>query len=284
MNEFESHSPEIPPIPEFNTTIECFQELGKQDLLKEIAPFFTAPELLESRKASKEFVDEREFGLKECVESARDIFTLEVISEWGRMPLEKRNEIVQEYQHAIADSLGIERGNVYFEEMAEGVNGYNNGDGNVYLNIRMLADPKNIIGLIDVVAHETRHQFQHAVVENPERFGISREVANEWAFGMENYTVNGATQYDPWGYHYNPVEVDARYFGEAVVRELTKGFINDYASIATNGEIRYEKANISFGSFINDRDWHIKQAEKALEKGDMNGYKNHMTDAKRSTK
>lgn len=283
MNEFKPTSPEIPPLPEFNASFERMNELRECDLLKEIAPFFTAPELLESRKEVNENNNERVFGLKECIESARDIFTLKVISEWGRMSLEKRNAIVQEYQHAIADGLGIERGNVYFEEMADGVNGYNNGDGNVYLNIRMLADPKNIIGLIDVIAHETRHQFQHAVVENPEKFGISPEVANEWAFGMENYTVNSATQYDPWGYHYNPVEIDARYFGESVVRELTKDFINDYAA-ANDGRIKYEKANISFGSFINDRDWHIKQAEKALEKGDMRNYKNHIADAKRSTK
>jgi len=33
--------------------------------------------------------------------------------------------------------------------------------------------------------------------------------------------------YDPWGYTYNPMETDAKYFGEAMVRELTKAIINN---------------------------------------------------------
>ena len=33
--------------------------------------------------------------------------------------------------------------------------------------------------------------------------------------------------YDPWGYTYNPMETDAKYFGESMVRELTKDIINN---------------------------------------------------------
>lgn len=30
---------------------------------------------------------------------------------------------------------------------------------------------------------------------------------------------------DPWGYKYNPLETDARYAGESVVREMTKDYM-----------------------------------------------------------
>lgn len=283
MNEFQNHPSEYPSLPEFHAQTDIPQELSTKDILQELASFFTAEDLLESTETTSEYVDEREYGLRECVEAAKEIFTPEVISEWGRLPLETRNEILQDYQHAIADSLGIERGQVIFEEMDDDVNGYNNGDGNVYLNIRMLADPRYVIGLIDVVAHETRHQFQHAVVENPGRFGISQEVANEWAYGMEYYTDGGVTQYDPWGYHYNPLETDARYFGEAVVRELTKDLINEAGYSAPSATASVE--HLSFGSmFIDDREWHIQEAEKAIANGDLMAYREHLADARRSTK
>ena len=40
---------------------------------------------------------------------------------------------------------------------------------------------------------------------------------------MRNITITESFT----GYQYNPVEIGARYFGESMVRELTKGIINN---------------------------------------------------------
>lgn len=40
----------------------------------------------------------------------------------------------------------------------------------------------------------------------------------------------------------------------------------------------------TLSSFVNDRDWHIKEAEAALSRGDMTSYKDHMSSAKICTK
>lgn len=274
MDEFKSAGMEVPQQQEFPPVGDIPQEFTQADLLEEVASFFTAPEVLEQ----KEYVDEREIGLRETVEAAREIFTPEVISEWAYMSLEERNAVFQEYQHAVAEALGIEAGNVIFEDMP-GAYGYNNGDGNVYLNIMLLQDPKWVIKCIDTIAHETRHQFQHDAVLDPERFGISPETAKEWAWAIENYTDQDLSMYDPWGYHYNPIEVDSRYFGESVVRELTKGMINGYASLSEQ-----PRMNEAHGLFINDREWNISQAEKALKEGNLGQYRDYMNDASRSTK
>ncbi|MBP5189711.1 MAG: hypothetical protein J6031_02205 [Bacteroidales bacterium] len=274
MDEIKKTGMEYPQQPEFPSTNDIPQEFSKSDLFKEVAPYYTAREVFET----KEYVDEREFGLKETVEAAKEIFTPQVISEWGNMTIEQRSAKYQEYQHAVAEALGIEAGNVIFKDIP-GAYGYNNGDGNVYLNTMLLEDPQWVIKCIDTIAHETRHQFQHEAVLDPERFGISPEVAKEWAWAIENYTQEDLSQYDPWGYHYNPIEIDSRYFGESVVRELTKDLINDYASLAENTHM-----NEAHGLFINDREWNIKQAEKALADGDLNGYRNYLDDASKSTK
>lgn len=274
MDEFKSAGMEVPQQPEFPSTGDIPQEFSQEDLFQEVAPYYTAMEVLET----KEYADEREIGLDETVEAAREIFTPQVISEWGNMTLEERNAVFQEYQHAVAEALGIEPGNVIFKDIPRAY-GYNNGDGNVYLNVMLLEDPKWVIKCIDTIAHETRHQFQHDAVMDPERFGISPEVAKEWAWAIENYTDEDLSQYDPWGYHYNPIEIDSRYFGESVVRELTKGLINDYASVNEASRI-----NEAHGLMVNDREWNIQQAEKALAKGDLNTYRSYLDDASRSTK
>lgn len=274
MDEFKSAGMEVPQQPEFPSTSDIPQEFSQTDFLQEVAPYYTAMKVVET----KEYVNEREIGLNETVEAAREIFSPEVISEWGNMSLEQRNAVFQEYQHAVAEALGIEAGQVIFKDIP-GAYGYNNGDGNVYLNIMLLEDPKWVIKCIDTIAHETRHQFQHDAVLDPERFGISPEVAKEWAWAIENYTDQDLSQYDPWGYHYNPIEMDSRYFGESVVRELTKDLINDYASLSETNHM-----NEAHGLMVNDREWNIEQAEKALARGDLNTYRNYLDDASRSTK
>lgn len=41
---------------------------------------------------------------------------------------------------------------------------------------------------------------------------------------MEEYTDLPPYAFDPWGYKYNALELDARYAGETVVREFTKEY------------------------------------------------------------
>ena len=224
---------EIPPIKEFEQNPECSDALSPDELKSEIDPFFSAPECqefqenLNSQERNDEYIHEREYGLKECSEAAKDIFSREVLLEWKNMSYQERKEIAERYAKAISSGLGIASGRVYFIPWPEHQRGRNVGDGNIYLNADFLGNPKNIIDLIDTSAHEIRHQFQMEAVAAPERFGISPEVAREWRYGLKHYTKDYATQYDPWGYHYNPVEIDARYFGETIVREVTKDLIQE---------------------------------------------------------
>lgn len=224
---------DIPSVKEFDQTPEWSDDLSPDELRSEIDPFFSTPESQEvpvsedSLERNNEYIDEREYGLKECSEAAKDIFSREILLEWKNMSYKERKEIAERYAKAISAGLGIEPGRVYFIPWPENQRGRNVGDGNIYLNADFLGNPKNVIDLIDTIAHEIRHQFQMEAVATPERFGFSPEVAQEWRYGLKYYTTDYATQYDPWGYHYNPVEIDARYFGETIVREVTKDLIQE---------------------------------------------------------
>lgn len=284
MDEFKPTGVEIPPVKEFEISNEWTNQFNEIDFQKELLGYFSPSERIENNRIQGEYINEREFGLKECIESTKEIFTKDVIANWRYYSLEQREKIAQQYGETVANSLNIDNGHVFFKKLPELVGGYNNGDGNVYLNYNMLTNPGNVIKLIDTIAHETRHQFQHEAVLNPEKYGISPEVAKEWEFGLKNYTTCGSTMYDPWGYHYNPVEVDARYFGESVVRSLTKDIINQRQFNISDDSLNKKDVSSGPNYFINDRDWHIKEAEKALDRGDISNYNDHMSSAKISTK
>lgn len=53
------------------------------------------------------------------------------------------------------------------------------------------------------------------------------EVRNEWAVASAIYNYDQPSCYDPWGYTYNLLEIDSRYAGETVVRNVTNQLIND---------------------------------------------------------
>jgi len=227
MNEFMENKTEIPPVQD--SMQSEYQNYSLDTAMNELKAFNAETDAIynESASEAKETTDAREIGLKECCDAAKGIFTAEVLADWGKMSVKERDQIVQEYSKAVGEGLDIDFKGIVFEQMEPGLMGYNNGNGYVYLNENLLRDPKEVVNLIDTVAHEARHQMQTEAIKNPERFGIDQATVNEWEAGFANYTTESPTALDPWGYHYNPVEVDARYFGESVVRELTKGLINN---------------------------------------------------------
>lgn len=172
--------------------------------------------------------DTREYGLQECSDAAKEIFTPEVLSRWGLMDLQERQDKLTEYAERVADVLGVNI-NVVFQQglLDQGAWGYNDGQGNVVLDASFVYDPAQVLEAISTIAHETRHQFQHDVCEHPENYDIDPYTVAEWQAGYKNYTQQMQTAEDPWGYFFNPLEIDARYFGESVVRELTRSFINE---------------------------------------------------------
>jgi len=228
MNEFVENKTEIPPVQEYSQPPE-YQDYSLDTVKSELEAFdsVTDAKINEAAPDAKEKTNVREYGLKECCDSAKNIFTKEVLADWGKMSVKQRDQIVQEYSKAIGKGLDINYKGIVFEKMQPGLLGYNNGNGYVYLNDTLIKNPKEVVNLIDTVAHEARHQMQSEAIKNPEKFGVDQATIKEWKVGLETYTGRNDRTLDPWGYFYNPVELDARYFGESVVRELKKGLINN---------------------------------------------------------
>lgn len=227
INEMTKEVQEIPSLPEV-------QEVKTEyNVVKDVLSDFvnSIKEYTDAVPESKEIVEAREYGVKECADVAKACFTPEVIRAWGMMDLDARNKVIQEYANGIGEAMGINFKGIVWEQfpIENGMYtyGYNAGDGYVHLNIDMLADPGQLMHVVDTVAHEARHQLQNEAIENPSKFPIDEATIKEWTVGREVYTLDMPSAYDPWGYTYNPMETDAKYFGESMVRELTKDIINN---------------------------------------------------------
>lgn len=231
INEMTKDVLEVPSLPDVQEIKEEYNVVKEawDDFVNSIKEY--GDSVTDSKYAPSEIVEAREYGVKECADVAKACFTPEIIKEWGLMNLEARDKVIQEYANGIGEAMGINFKGIVWEHfpIENGVYtyGYNAGDGYVHLNVDMLADPGQLMHVVDTVAHEARHQLQNEAIENPSKFPIDEATIKEWTVGRDIYTLDQPNAYDPWGYTYNPMETDARYFGESMVRELTKDLINN---------------------------------------------------------
>ncbi len=176
-------------------------------------------------KLGGNFVEERDFGLDKCSEAAKEIFNPGVIENWANFSLEQRKEIAGAYAAEVANAFELHNfTGVFFEDLDPGVMGYNNGDGSIHLSNTLIAPWTSPLEIMNTITHELRHQYQFEAVQG--YHNVADDVRKEWATAQEIYSYDQPYCYDPWGYTYNPLEIDARYAGETVVRNVTHDMIN----------------------------------------------------------
>jgi len=146
-----------------------------------------------------------------------DVFTPEVITEWPEMSAIERQGIAETASQRLNESLGTDAP-IQFRELDEGCYGYRNSEG-ITINSACFesGDLSELRELVDTLAHEHRHEYQHEAIANPERFGISEEKALEWQQNFDDYISDID---DPEGYWNQPVERDAREFADKVVEQM----------------------------------------------------------------
>lgn len=74
----------------------------------------------------------------------------------------------------------------------------------------------DIKGLVEAVAHEGRHAYQHYAVDNP-GFHPDAEEVERWRHNFDD--VLSAEEYGYQRYRTQPIEVDASEYAEAVAAE-----------------------------------------------------------------
>ncbi len=198
------------------------------DAYENVKDFFTGESDTKTlNEFGPEFNEVRNFGLSECTEAAREIFNEGVINEWPNLTPEQRRDIACTYAAEVAEAFGLENyKGVYIEPMEAGTMGYNNGDGSIHLNEVLISPMVSPLEIMNTVTHELRHQYQCEAIQGLHD-EVPESVRNSWAVAQQIYNYDTPSCYDPWGYTYNPLETDARTFGEGVVGSFTNGIINN---------------------------------------------------------
>lgn len=172
------------------------------------------------------FTETRDFGIDECSEAAREIFNEGVINEWPNLTQEQRRDIACAYAAEVAKAFDLKNyEGVYIEQLEPGTLGYNNGDGTIHLSETLISQFTSPFEIMNTITHELRHQYQFEAVNG--EHNIPDDVRKEWAIAQQIYNYDQPSCYDPWGYTYNSLEIDARFAGESVVRNVTNSIIND---------------------------------------------------------
>lgn len=140
----------------------------------------------------------------------RDGFTEQ---SWKQMSVEQRKQMLEKLIPEIALIMGITIGShIGFYDGPSNNNGYYSGDDNsIHININKL-NGSDSYSITQTLIHEMRHAYQHAAVENPDQFNVSKETIDQWRDNFDNYKSSG--QYGYEAYVSQPIEYDAKSFAK----------------------------------------------------------------------
>ncbi len=204
--------------------LDKLNPIDTQSPLSKFTKGFELDWLALNRPIDENGIELREYGIEDCAKSAKEIFTPEVIKKWVTFSPEKKRELCTQYAERTSKAFElVDYKGIVFERLENGVIGYNRGDGIIYLKDEFLTSPFSPLEIIDTITHELRHQYQSEAMRG--KHSIPEDVRKEWMQAYKDYTTGKPWALDPWGYKYNPLEIDARYAGETVIRNLTKDYI-----------------------------------------------------------
>lgn len=210
------------------------------------------------------FKEERDFGLDRCTQAAKEIFNLGVMMGWAELSMQQRMELAGAYAREVADAFELVsyKGVIICEFDAWG---QCNGDGYIYLSNALMNPIVSPFRVIDTIVHESRHQYQYEVSSG--YHNVPEEVVREWAIAEQIYRNDTEPScYDPWAYYYSPLEIDARYAGETVVRNITQDLFNINTSKDGNGIDQHQlKARLVKDGYADDM---LNQTMESLMKLD----------------
>ena len=172
------------------------------------------------------------------VESSKDIG-----ENWPKMTFDERVAWLENYYKDLCKKLGMDPVEFKVVDLKDPIidgeqkdwGGYFSPFEFLWIKNKMVIDSTNINGddsysqlsdLINTVAHETRHQYQHYLIENPDQRpdNISKETIKSWEENFKNYKK---PEDDFEAYRNQPIEDDARNAGEGAAKD----FLNQKAGV-----------------------------------------------------
>jgi uncharacterized protein YukE len=149
---------------------------------------------------------------------------------WNGMSLKERKKWLEEWYRNLCMKLGIPPTSFKVKDLydPEGKDARGVYAIGLWLGLfsSMTIDIDNVKGndpfeVLETIGHETRHQYQHFLVEHPDERpdDISKEMIHSWKQNFDNYR---RPEDDFEAYRDQPVERDAREAGQMDVRKYVE--------------------------------------------------------------
>lgn len=133
--------------------------------------------------------------------------------EWEGLAPTERLEALQTIECKLAEIQGRDPVRVLASTIP-GENGhYDPLTRTITVNVEQLSDAKARLELIDTIAHEGRHAYQHYAIEHP-GFHPNKQEVDAWRENFKNY--RDGKKFGFLDYRLQPVEADAWNFGHLV--------------------------------------------------------------------
>lgn len=149
--------------------------------------------------------------VKDTIETLKDVEGL-TQAEWDKLNNDERLELLQKVEDALAKSQGRPRVDLRSGDI-DGNGLYHGSDDPPTIEINnALLTQGDLHATLTTLAHESRHAYQYYAIENAD-FHPDAEQVESWRTNFEegNYIEPAK---NPKGYWNQPVERDARHFGD----------------------------------------------------------------------
>ena len=163
--------------------------------------------------------DESEFTFDFEITRLSEIINKFKSDAWAAMPENERINVIQEFVKSLSNQLGLEHMPAleFYAGDAGSYGAYSPVNQSISINTRYFDDPKE---LVNTLAHEVRHAYQHQRAEMP-------ETREDWLYkcNFDNYVSpqelpNGAYLFFT-DYQDQYVEAEARAFAGLFDREMS---------------------------------------------------------------
>jgi hypothetical protein len=211
----------------YEQLMEQFQETlspPETSELPEIPDGQIAPEGIHEFKETDDFSEQTLAVLEQ-------VLTLEIAMNWEYMTLDQRAEVLDVIATRVGEATGVDILGVYVTDLG-GALGVNDGSGYQGIDTRHLMED-SMESSMDTLLHEMRHEYQRAVIANPENFPeVPSETVAEWAANMPpaGYYISDCDDF--YGYWNQPIEVDAREWAESKIEIHVDKLVEELRGVA----------------------------------------------------
>lgn len=151
-------------------------------------------------------------------QTTSNYFNQKVLQNWGSFAVDERKNYLTKFAKEVSENSQIGISKTVFVDMSP----YSRGSFNpttklITVNSDILTNPTKLKSGVRTILHETRHGFQKVAVDNPEKYGITKETMQIWKNNFANYK---SSELDYEAYYNQPIEVDARNFADGIVNKI----------------------------------------------------------------